>query len=168
MPTWAVIFSSESHLFCFFWCYGRAPPLVSGAGAPPLFGAGGVLSALGLGTGSSQALVNVILEQQRLLEQAGVRPVAQPAPAFQVFSHQQQLAAQALPVDTNPSLRLGAQLAQLQLHREPQNRVDVLQANQLAMQVSQLGMLRQNQLAAAEKKVVLFMSLSTLSSSHKV
>ena len=102
--------------------------------------------------------MNVILEQHRLLEQAGVRPGAQPAPAFQVFTHQPP-PVQAPPVATNSSLLLGAQMAQLQLHREPLDRIDVLQANQLAMQVSQLGMLRKHQLAAAEKKVVLFLSI---------
>ena len=128
-------------------------PSVSGATrAPSVFGAG-------VGTGSPEDLVSVILEQQRLLEQAGVRPRAQPAPAFQVFAHQQP-AFQAQPVATNNSLRLGAQMAQLRLGREHTlDRVDVLQANQLAMQVNQLDLLRKQQLAAAEKKVVLFMSM---------
>ena len=144
---------------------GLVPPSISslaGAGGPTLLsgaGSGNLFSALGVPV-SAQALVNVIVEQQKLLGQAGVG-TAQPAPAFQVFAQQPQPAHGALPVATNTSLRLGAQLSQLQFHREPQNRIDVIQANQLAMQVHQLGMLRQTQLAAAEKKVVLAYSVYT-------
>ena len=96
-------------------------------------------------------LVKIILSQQRQLEQAGVRPRAQPAPGFQVFSHQ-VLPTEAQQVATSASLRLGAQLAQLQLGQE-QSEVSVLRANQLVMQANLLDHNRQQQRAAAEKKV---------------
>ena len=68
-----------------------------------------------------------------------------------MFSHQ-VLPTPAQQVDTGPSLRLGAQLAQLQLGTE-QSEVAVLRANQLVMQANLLGNNRQQQMAAAEKKV---------------
>ena len=102
-------------------------------------------------TGSQDDLVKIILNQQRQLEQAGVRPRAQPAPGFQVFAHQ-VLPTEAQQVATSASLRLGAQLAQLQLGTE-QSEVSVLRANQLVMQANLLDHNRQQQRAAAEKKV---------------
>ena len=122
-----------------------APSFPGGATAPSALGSG-------VGTGSQDALVKIILNQQRQLEQVGVRPRAQPAPGFQVFG-QHQLPPQAQQVATSASLRLGAQMAQLQLGRE-QSEVSVLRANQLVMQANQLDLNRQQQLAAAEKKVV--------------
>ena len=104
-----------------------------------------------LGTGSQDELVKIILNQQRQLEQAGVRPRAQPAPGFQIFA-QQQLPSEAQQVSTSASLRLGAQLAQLQLGTE-QSEVSVLRANQLVMQANLLDHNGQQQRAAAEKKV---------------
>ena len=86
-----------------------------------------------------------------------------PPPTFQVMGQQaqfqqaqfQQGLFQPPPVKTNPSMLLGAQLAQLQLENSTRtrDRVDVLQANQMAMQANQLGMLRKQQLAAAELRV---------------
>ena len=96
-------------------------------------------------------LVKIILSQQRQLDQAGIRPREQPAPGFQVFSHQ-VLPTPAQQVATSASLRLGAQLAQLQLGTE-QSEVSVLRANQLVMQANLLGNNQQQQMAAAEKKV---------------
>ena len=115
-----------------------------GAPAPPV-------TRPALGTGSQDELVKIILNQQRQLEQAGVRPRAQPAPGFQVFSHQ-VLPTEAQQVATSASLRLGAQLAQLQIGTE-QSEVSVLRANQLVMQANLLDHNRQQQRAAAEKKV---------------
>ena len=129
-----------------------APSVSGGATAPSALGSG-------LGTGSSEALVKIILDQQRQLEQVGVRPRTQPAPAFQVFGHQQP-PPQAQQVATSSSLRLGAQMAQLQLGTE-HSEVSVLRANQLVMQVNQLDLHRQQQLAAAEKKVV-FLVMSSV------
>ena len=102
-------------------------------------------------TGSQDDLVKIIFNQQRQLEQAGVRPRAQPAPDFQIFA-QQQLPPEAQQVSTSASLRLGAQLAQLQLGTD-QSEVSVLRANQLIMQANLLDHNRQQQRAAAEKKV---------------
>ena len=87
------------------------------------------LSASGLGSGTPNSkLLELVWEQQRLLDQAGARR------------------AQVL---------LGAQMSQLHLDSTRNlDRVDVLQANQMAMQANQLGMLRKQQLAAAELKVV--------------
>ena len=129
-----------------------APSVSGGATAPSALGSG-------LGTGSSEALVKIILDQQRQLEQLGVRPRTQPAPAFQVFGHQQP-PPQAQQDATSSSLRLGAQMAQLQLGTE-HSEVSVLRANQLVMQVNQLDLHRQQQLAAAEKKVV-FLVMSSV------
>ena len=120
------------------------PTLPGGATAP-------TAPRSALGTGSQDDLVKIILNQQRQLEQAGVRPRAQPAPGFQIFA-QQQLPPEAQQVSTSASLRLGAQLAQLQLGTE-QSEVSVLRANQLVMQANQLDLNRQQQRAAAEKKV---------------
>ena len=122
---------------------------VSAAAAASLFSAG-----MGSGTPNTQ-LVEVILEQQRLLEQAGVRRAqVQPGPQFQVFEQQAHF-QKPPPVNTSPSVLLGAQMAQLHLDsNRTLNRVDVLQANQMAMQANQLGMLRKQQLAAADLKVV--------------
>ena len=62
---------------------------------------------------------------------------------------------------------LGAQLSQLQLENSTRtlDRVDVLQANQLAMQVNQLEMLRKQQLATAELKVRVSVCFSKFMSS---
>ena len=96
-------------------------------------------------------LLKIIACQQRQLEQAGIRPKDQPAPGYQVFSNQ-VVPTTSQQVDTGSSLRLGAQLAQLQLGGE-QSEMAVLRANQLVMQANLLGNNRQQQMAAAEKKV---------------
>ena len=96
-------------------------------------------------------LLKIIVSQQRQLEQAGIRPKDQPAPGYQVFSNR-VVPTTSQQVDTGSSLRLGAQLAQLQLGGE-QSEMAVLRANQLVMQANLLGNNRQQQMAAAEKKV---------------
>ena len=68
----------------------------------------------------------------------------------------QQGAFQPPPVKASPSLLLGAQLAQMHLEASTtrtRDRVDVLQANQMAMQANQLGLLRKQHLDAAELRV---------------
>ena len=52
------------------------PSLPSGGATAPS------VTRSALGTGSQDELVKIILNQQRQLEQAGVRPRAQPAPGF--------------------------------------------------------------------------------------
>ena len=93
------------------------PSLPGGATAPTARGSAWE-------TGSQDDLVKIILNQQRQREQAGVRPRAQPAPGFQVFG-QQQLPLEPQQVTNSASLRLGAQMAQLQIGRE-QSEVSVL------------------------------------------
>ena len=91
------------------------------------------------------------MDQQRQLQQVGVRPVTQPAPGFQVFSPQVPQ-VEGHQVASSSSLRLGAQLAQL--HITPgQSEVQVLKANQLVMQANLLQHNREQQRAAAERKV---------------
>ena len=108
------------------------------------------------GMGLQGDLIRVILDQQRQLEQVGVRPRAQPAPGFQVFAPQVPL-TEAQQVASSSSLRLGAQLAQLNISQE-QSEVQVLRANQLVMQANLLEQNRQQQRAAAEKKVGIFVA----------
>ena len=69
----------------------------------------------GLPGGLQAGLMKVIVEQQRQLQQVGVRPAAQPGHSFQVFQQQQVPQVEGLQMPSNPSLRLGAQLAQLSI-----------------------------------------------------
>ena len=136
-----------------------APP----ASVPPVSSLGVTTAASGPSTprvsaavsgfpvGLQGGLMKVIVDQQRQLRQVGVRPVTQPAPGFQVFQHQVPQ-VEGLQVASSPSLRLGAQLAQLSI-TPGQSEVQVLRANQLVMQANLLQHNREQQRAAAEKKV---------------
>ena len=109
------------------------------------------VGASGLPGGFQAALMKVIVEQQRQLQQVGVRPAAQPGHNFQVFQ-QQAPQVEGLQVPSNPTLRLGAQLSQLAI-TPGQSEIQVLRANQLVMQGNLLHHNREQQRAAAEKRV---------------
>ena len=106
----------------------------------------------GLPGGLQAGLMKVIVDQQRQLQQVGVRTVAQPGHSFQVFQQQQVPQVEGLQMPSNPSLRLGAQLAQLSI-TPGQSEIQVLRANQLVMQGNLLQHNREQQRAAAEKRV---------------
>ena len=101
--------------------------------------------------GLQASLLKVIVDQAKKLRQVGVRPPTQTDPGFQVFVPQVPLVG-GQQVAASSSIRLGAQLAQLQI-TPGQSEVQVLRANQRAMQATLLENNRQQQRAAAEKRV---------------
>ena len=116
---------------------GATAPTMSTAPSPP---------------GGLQAqMIKCIVDQARKLKQVGVRTPSQPDPGFQVFVPQVPLVA-GHQVATSSSIRLGAQLAQLEI-TPGQSELQVIRANQRAMRATLLENNRQQQRAAAEKRV---------------
>ena len=90
------------------------------------------------------SLLELVREQQLLMGQVEAkRAQVLPAPQFQVSAQQGTGQARPTPVQSSSSLMLGAQMSQLHLDsNRTLDRVDVLTANQMAMQANQLAMLR--------------------------
>ena len=116
---------------------GRTAPTMSTAPTQP-----GVLQ---------DQLIKCIVDQARKLKLAGVRDPAQPDPGYQVFVPQVPLVAGHQHA-TSSSVRLGAQLAQLEIS-QGRSEIEVLRANQQAMRATLLENNRQQQKAEAEKRV---------------
>ena len=139
----------------------HAASSVSSVSHVSLSAAAAAASALAAASGGSGQAINpclleLVCEQQQLMGQVETRRAqVLPAPQFQVFAQQGPGPSKPTPVNTSPSLMLGAQMKN-QLHLDSTqtlDRVDVLTANQMAMQANQLGMLRKQQMVAAEAKV---------------
>ena len=101
--------------------------------------------------GLQAQMIKCIVDQARKLKQVGVRTPAQPDPGYQVFVPQVPLVAGHQHA-TSSSIRLGAQLAQLEIS-QGQSELQVIRANQRAMRATLLENNRQQQKAAAEKRV---------------
>ena len=95
------------------------------------------------------------MEQQKLLAEAEARRAPAPsAPQFQVFSQAVAGPSKPQPLNSSPSILLRSQMGQLSLDpSKPLDRIDVLHANQVAMQQHQMGLLRKQQQEAAEANV---------------
>ena len=109
----------------------------------------------GAGEGINPRLLQLIVEHQNLLAEAEGRgaPVP-PAPQFQVSNQSVVGAYKPQPVSSSIGILLGAQMGHLSLDTgKTADRVDVLHANQTAMQQHQMGLLRKRQQEAAESKV---------------
>ena len=110
----------------------------------------------GAGEGINPRLLQLIVEQQKLLAEAeGRRAPVAPAPQFQILNQPVAGGYKPQPVSSNLGLMLGAQMGQLSLDAgKTLVGVDDLLANQMAMQQHQMGLLRKQQQEAAEAKVV--------------
>ena len=101
--------------------------------------------------GLQAQMIKCIVDQARKLKQVGVRTPSQPDPGYQVFVPQVPLVAGHQHA-TSSSIRLRAQLAQLEIS-QGQNELQVSRANQRAMRATLLENNRQQQKAAAQKRV---------------